>query len=70
VAVTAFESRHKRNMWIRAVAKRLFMLEELPSRGSSRRESGECWERERVAYPANNGYRDTYDISKEEPKRD
>ncbi len=64
------ESRHNRNMLIRAVVRRPCMSGKLPSRGWSRREYGQGSERKRSAYLANAGYRSSDYTSKKEPKRD
>src|SRR5713226_5007210 len=70
VVVIERESRHNRNMLLRAVVRRPYMSGKLPSRGWSRRENREWREWKRSAFPANAGNRSTDNISKKEPKRD
>jgi hypothetical protein len=70
VVVIERESRHNRDMLIRAVVKRPSMSGKLPSRGWSRRENREWREWKRSAYLANAGDRSGDYTSKKEPKRD
>jgi hypothetical protein len=70
VVVIERESRHNRNMLLRAVVRRPYMSGKLPSRGWSRREYGQGREWKRFAYLANAGYGSSDYTSKKEPKRD